>query len=125
MSSDTTLLGIVKHLAWVERWWFSDFIGGASPGYPWSDDDPDADFRIEPAETVESVVGLYATAVAESNAVIEAAGSLDVTGEVRGGERSLRWVMVHMIEETARHVGQADILREQIDEATGYYPPED
>ena len=46
--SGTSLLGMVKHLAWVERWWFVEFIGGGKPDYPWSDEDPDADWRIEP-----------------------------------------------------------------------------
>ncbi len=121
----TSLLGIATHLAWVERWWFVDFIGGGKPDYPWTDEDPDADWRIEPGETVESISELYATAVGEADAVIEGAESLDVASELRGVDRSLRWVLVHMIEETARHVGQADILREQIDGAVGYYPPED
>ena len=124
--SDTTLLGMVKHLAWVERWWFVDCIGGGSPDYPFTLDDIDADFRIEPGDTVASILEEYATAVAEANAIITAAENLDVTGQIEGrGARSLRWVLLHMIEETARHVGQADILREQIDGATGYYPPEE
>ena len=66
VGSTTTLLGVVKHLAWVERWWFGDFIGGRSFDYPWSDEDPDADWRIEDDETVESVSALYAEAVAEA-----------------------------------------------------------
>jgi len=122
VGSATTLLGIVKHLAWVERWWFGDFIGGQSFDYPWSDEDPDGDFRIEADETVASVGEMYASAVAAANEVIEAAESLDVTGTVRGGERSLRWVLVHMIDETARHLGQMDIVRELVDETTGYLP---
>ncbi len=122
VTSETSLLGIVKHLAWVERWWFGEFIGGEKPDYPWNDEDPDADFRIEPGETVESISELYAAAVERSNEIIRAADSLDVTGESDRGPRSLRWVLVHMIEETARHLGQADILREQIDGTVGYYP---
>ncbi len=50
--SGTSLLGIVKHLAWVERWWFVDFIGGEKLDYPWSEEDPDADFRVEDHETI-------------------------------------------------------------------------
>jgi uncharacterized damage-inducible protein DinB len=124
--SGTSLLGLVKHLAWVERWWFVDFIGGGSPEYPWSDEDPDADFRIEDEDSVESISALYETAVAEANAVVEAAVSLDVSGSSEGaGTRSLRWVLVHMIEETARHAGHADIIREQVDGTTGYLPPID
>lgn len=120
--SGTSMLGMVKHLAWVERWWFVDFIGGTSLNYPWSDEDPDADFRIEDGEMIATISQLYADAVAEANAVIDAAESLEVTATVRGTERTLRWTLVHMIEETARHIGHADILREQIDGATGYLP---
>ena len=127
VSSGTSLLGVVKHLAWVEQWWFTDFIGTASPDYPWSEDDPDADFRIEPGETIASISELYAESVSLANAVIDNAESLDVTGSLEQGaperrERSLRWVLAHMIEETARHAGQLDIIRELIDDGTGYYP---
>jgi hypothetical protein len=121
--SGTSLLGIVKHLAWVERWWFGDFIGGNKFDYPWSASDPDADFRVEDHESVSSISRLYADAVGEANAVIAAASSLDVTGSLDSGPRSLRWVMIHMIDETGRHAGHADIVRELIDGATGYYPP--
>lgn len=120
--SGTSLLGIVKHLAWVERWWFVDFIGGGTVDYPWSAADPDADFRIEAAETVASIAQLYIDAVGEANAVIAAAPDLDVTGTLESGPRSLRWVLVHMIDETGRHAGHADILRELIDGSTGDYP---
>lgn len=122
LGSETTLLGIVKHLAWVERYWFLDFIGGQSPEYPWSDEDPDADFRIETNETVESVKQDYVSAVDEANAVIDTATSLDVTGGSEKKERSLRWVLIHMIEETARHAGHLDIVRETLDGTTGYLP---
>lgn len=120
--STTNLFGLVKHLAWVERWWFCDFIGKQEFDYPWSDDDPDADFRAAEGETVEDVRNLYVEAVGQANAVVDAAESLDVTGASGGQKRSLRWVLVHMIEETARHAGHADILREQLDGTTGYYP---
>ncbi len=119
--SGTSLLGIVKHLAWVERWWFVDFIGGGEPDYPWSEEDPDADFRVEDHETIASISQLYVDAVGEANAVIAAAPDLEVTGTLESGPRSLRWVLVHMIDETGRHAGHADIVRELIDGTTGYY----
>lgn len=119
--SGTSLLGIVKHLGWVEYWWFCDFIGGQKPDYPWSEEDPDGDFRIEAGDSVESVSAFYAQAVADANEVIAAHG-LDDTGELESGPRSLRWVMTHMIDETARHAGQLDILRELADGTTGYLP---
>ena len=118
----TNLLGMVKHLAWVERGWFCEFIDDQKVDDPGTPEDPDADFRIEPGDTIESVRALYVEAIGEADEVIEKAPSLDITGERRGGPRSLRWVLAHMIEETARHAGQADIIREQIDGATGYYP---
>ena len=121
VASGTSLLGIVKHLAWVERWWFDDYIGGGTIGFPWSDDDPDADFRIESGETVQSISQLYADSVIASNAVIERAADLDVTGTKLEHTRSLRWVIVHMIEETARRLGHMDILRELLDGQTGYH----
>ncbi len=62
----------------------------------------------------------YQAACAESNALIAAAGSLDVPGKRHEGP--LRWVLTHMIEETARHAGHADLLREELDGATGYLP---
>jgi len=122
VASGSNLLGIVKHLAWVERWWFCDFIGGQSPEYPWSEDDPDADFRITADDSVESIKELYAIAVGEANAVIDAATDLDATGGVGDRARSLRWVLIHMIEETARHAGHMDIIREQVDGSLGYLP---
>lgn len=122
VDSGTSLLGMVKHLAWVERGWFRRFIDKQEIDAPWTTDDPDAHLRIEPDETIETIRQLYVTAIAESDAIVEAADSLDIFGERERGPRSLRWVLVHMIEETARHAGQADIIREQIDNATGYYP---
>jgi len=127
VKSGTSLLGVVKHMAWVEQWWFVEFIGGGSPDYPWSDDDPDADFRIGDGETIASISELYAASVASANEVIANAESLDVTGSLDSDDpdrrrRSLRWVLVHMIEETARHAGHLDIIRELIDDTTGYYP---
>ena len=122
VGSGTNLLGLVKHLAWVERWWFVDYIGGADLEYPWSEDDPDAEFRIENDDTVASVSQLYLDAVGEANAAIAAASDLDVLGRRGDDPRSLRWILVHMIEETARHLGHADIVRELIDGRTGYLP---
>lgn len=122
--SGTNLFGLVKHLAWVERWWFCDFIDGQKFAYPWSDDDPDADFKLEEGEDLEWLRGFYAQCAGEADEVISRT-DLEVT-KTRGRRdpRSLRWVLVHMIEETARHAGHADILREQIDGTTGYYPPD-
>jgi hypothetical protein len=121
--SATTLAGIVKHLRWVELGWFQRVLAGRPPEdlppVPWSDQDPDADFRLEPGETLAQVIAEYDQECARSRAVA-AEHSLDDTGTHRRlGQVSLRWIYLHMIEETARHAGHADILREQIDGTTG------
>jgi len=123
VESGTSLLGLVKHMAWVELWWFDDFFAGSGVDYPWSEDDPDADFRIEDDETIESVVALYTAAVERSQRVVADAAMDDLSVRDRKGEKfALRWVVAHMIEETARHAGHADIARELIDGTTGYMP---
>lgn len=123
VASGTSLLGMVKHLAFVERWWFDDFFAGSNVEYPWTDKDPDADFRIEDDETIDDIVALYTEAIARSDEIAADARMDDLSVRDRNGERyALRWIVAHMIEETARHAGHADLARELIDEATGYYP---
>jgi uncharacterized damage-inducible protein DinB len=123
VESGTSLLGLVKHLAWVERWWFDHNFVGKDVDFPWSDDDPDADFRIEDDESIADIVALYEAAVADSNAIVDGADLDDRAELSRGGvPLSLRWIVGHMIEETARHAGHADIVRELIDGKTGYMP---
>jgi uncharacterized damage-inducible protein DinB len=118
--SGTTLLGIVKHLAYVERGWFQEHVANEPFDYPFSDDDHDADLRVEDDETPEQIFDLYRAACERSREALDAA-SLDdpVLFPKRRLDYNVRWVVVHMIEETARHVGQADIIREQLDGVTG------
>jgi uncharacterized damage-inducible protein DinB len=123
--SGTNLLGMVKHLGYVERYWFANFFAGLDLEMPWSDADPDADWRVEEGETVEQVVGFYQAEVARSRELVAAASPDDrgrgaiVRRDGPASAFSLRWVMLHMIEETARHNGHADVLRELTDGATG------
>jgi uncharacterized damage-inducible protein DinB len=117
--SGTSLLGMVKHLAYVERWWFQQVWAGQKVTYPFTDEDPDADWRVEPSETTGDILALYRGECARSREIVAAASSLDKTAKARWGPVSRRWILTHMLEETARHVGHADILREQIDGATG------
>lgn len=121
--SATTIAGVVKHLRWVEMGWFQGVVAGRSddelPPVPWSDADPDGEFRREPGETLEQVIATYEEECARSREAAASRG-LDDTGQhSRRGAVSLRWVYVHMIEETGRHAGHVDILREQIDGVTG------
>lgn len=123
VESGTSLLGVVKHLAFVERWWFEDFFAGVDVDYPWTRDDPDADFRIEDDETIDDVIALYKNAVERSDEIMADAQMDDLSVRDRKGERfALRWIVAHMIEETARHAGHADIARELIDGTIGYFP---
>ncbi len=110
--SGTNLLGLVKHLTAVERYYFL----GAPVGN-WA-----ATFRPTGKDTVDSVLSAYRQAIAEANTVIEACDDLTERVPVPakpGPGPSMRWLLTHLIEETGRHAGHADILREQIDGATG------
>jgi len=120
--SATTLLGIIKHLAYVERWWFQMNFAGDPVSFPWPEDEPDQDidFRTSATDTVQSISALYQQEIARSREIVAGAALEDLgkdLGKVQ--PRSLRWIMVHMIEETARHAGHADILRELTDGAIG------
>jgi uncharacterized damage-inducible protein DinB len=120
--SGTSLLGLVKHLAYVERSWFQGVWAGQQVTFPWTREDPDADWRIEPGETTQNVIDPYNGECDRSREIVAAASSLDEVVEHprhQGWKMSRRWILTHMIEETGRHVGHADILREQLDGATG------
>ena len=120
VSSGTSLGGLVKHLAYVERQWFGSSYGGLDLDYPWSEEDPDADFRLEEGDTAESLAAFYRDECARSREMVAARPDLDhVVPASRGRMVSLRWILVHMVEETARHAGHADILREMVDGVVG------
>ncbi len=116
--SATTLLGVVKHLAFVERGWFQADFAGESVSWPWAEGGPETDFVIEPTDTIESILQLYQDEIAKSRAIVARSSLDDLSQEA--DPHSLRWILVHMIEETARHAGHADILRELTDGAIGY-----
>ena len=116
--SGTCLGGLIKHLAYVERYWFQSVWAGREVAFPWTDDDPDADFRLDPDDTADSLIDLYRQECDVSRQ-IAAASALDDTVTTPRGEISMRWIVVHMIEETARHCGHADLIRELVDGAVG------
>ena len=116
--SGTCLGGLIKHLAYVERYWFQSAWAGREVAFPWTDDDPDADFRLDPDDTADSLIDFYRQECDVSRQ-IAAASALDDTVTTPRGEISMRWIVVHMIEETARHCGHADLIRELVDGAVG------
>ena len=122
--SGTTLLGLVKHVAAVEYSWFCDTFGRATEPLPFDDDDPEADLRVEPGETTADILAFYGRARAAADRVIDEVG-LEETGNAWFGDPvTLRWVLIHMVEETARHAGHIDILRELIDGRAGDHRPD-
>ena len=97
----------------------SHAFGRQTEPLPFSDDDPDADLRVRPDETSDQVLAFYSRARSASDRVIDEL-DLEATGTAWFGEAvSLRWVLIHMLEETARHAGHVDILRELIDGKVG------
>ncbi|QFZ24771.1 DinB family protein [Saccharothrix syringae] len=114
-----TAAGVVKHLRWVENYWFQVVLGGKPSLAPYTGEDPDADWRVEPGETISGLLADYASECAASRELV---AGLDLDHEVafRGGERlSTRWVLIHLIEETGRHAGHLDVVRELLDGVTG------
>jgi hypothetical protein len=118
--SQTTLIGIVRHLAGVESDWFHRRMGGADvPRRTGTGNAPDESWTVGDDETIEDVIAAYHESCARSREVSARFALDDAVAHPRLGRVSLRWIYVHMIEETARHAGHADILREQVDGATG------
>lgn len=120
-ASSMSLHGLVRHLAGAERWWFRiQFAGEDVPLLYYSDDDPGQDFDRLDGDVSEAFESWRAECE-RSRRIVAAAASLEQTGAgLRTGEPfSLRWLLVHMIAEYARHNGHADLLRESIDGATG------
>jgi Protein of unknown function (DUF664) len=121
----TNLLGMVKHVASVAAGYFGETFDRPFPEpLPWLADDaePNADLWVTPEESRDDILGLYERAWAHADATIEAL-PLDAVGHVPwwrpGNEVTLHWILVHMLSETARHAGHADLVRELIDGVVG------
>ncbi|MGB8860767.1 MAG: DinB family protein [Ilumatobacteraceae bacterium] len=127
--SQMDMLGMIRHLALVEQWWFSQAFAGSTEEDLWADpDDPDSDWHPGPDDTLAAAVEALHQEIAKARVIAAGASSLDTLTAIpvgppdnpeRYGPRSLRWVFVHMIEEYARHCGHADVIREAIDGAVG------
>ncbi|MGX7760051.1 DinB family protein [Streptomyces angustmyceticus] len=123
--SGMTLLGLVQHLAEVERNWFQRVSAGQDVPPVHEADNPDG-FTLTPDRGLDQALARWQTEVARSRE-LTAGAALDATGKLSeqeaghaGGQGvSLRWILVHLIEEYARHNGHADLIREAIDGATG------
>jgi hypothetical protein len=120
-ASSLSLLGIIKHCAlWERRWFQVIFAGRTIPGdWPEVRSKIRADFEVGADDSVLEWLGFYADQVEESRRIV-ASAELDARCALSGmTDRNLRWVLMHHIEEVARHAGHADIIRESIDGSTG------
>jgi hypothetical protein len=112
VGSGTNIAGLVQHLTFVESLWFGEIVaGGKASG--------DRSMQVDPSVSVRTLRADYRAACQASNEIIAAVGDADAPVTRNGKNRDLRWVLLSVIEETARHAGHADIIREQIDGQTG------
>jgi hypothetical protein len=119
VSSKTTLLGLVKHAAFVEKVWFDEAISSRSReeiGIPAT---PDDSFVLSDEDTIESVRQTHADACTAARVATADLGLDDLVHGNRRGPLPLRWVYLHVLRELAQHCGHADILREQVLDARG------
>ena len=126
-ASSLTLAGLTKHLAYVEDTWFQDRVLGRPTSGVWDDarfeEDPDWELTSAVDDEPGDLIALYVAACQRSREVVASVGDLDALSAVPDGLSgrpfNLRWLLLHMIEETARHNGHADLLREAVDGQTG------
>ena len=116
----TSPANVLNHLRWVERSWINDdLLGGVDDG-PWSEEEPDAEFAEGSALPLDDVLSLYEEEAARTRAVF---AGIDLDTQAAGANRkealNARWILVHLIEETARHNGHLDLLREMADGTVG------
>lgn len=112
--SSTTLLGLVKHAAFVERVWFDHRVAGTSRAVLGIPDEVDASFQLTDDDTIASVQADHSDACARSREIARAQPDLTDDFEWRDRPVSLAFIYTHCIQELARHAGHGDILREQL-----------
>lgn len=116
-----TLSGVINHLRWVEYYWFQVVFLGEEDEGPWTEEDPDREMRIAVDFPLAQLLGEYAEQSARYRELV-AGNDLDTRAKrsMRDGRYvDLRWIILHLVEETARHNGHLDILRELVDGTTG------
>ena len=115
--------GVLNHLTHVERWWWRDvFAGEEALEFDWTDADPDAELHVSPDRPLAQLLQEYTDECARCDAVLAGVEDLDQRGVNR--DVSARFVILHLIEETARHLGHLDLLRELADGSVGVDPTE-
>ena len=112
--SATTLLGLLKHVTWMQRVWFDECVGGTSRRELGLVQSPDASFELSDDDTVDSLTAAHQEACKTARTVVAGLPLGTVVSGHRGGPRTLRWVFLQVLRELAHHCGHADILREQV-----------
>lgn len=116
-----TLCGLISHLHWVEYYWFQVVFLGEEEEGPWTEEDPDREMRIALDIPLADLLSAYDAQCARYRKLV-ADNDLDAEAQrarANGSRVNLRWIVLHLIEETARHNGHLDILRELADGRTG------
>ncbi|MCT9930932.1 DinB family protein [Planotetraspora sp. A-T 1434] len=128
-ASELSVGGLIKHVATTERSWMDTVLGRERLSRSEREKNYHAAFRLEPGETLAGVLDLYAEVAAETEEIVAGIPDLGQAVPVPKGVPwfpddveawSVRWVLLHLIEETARHAGHADIIREAVDGATAF-----
>jgi len=112
--SATTLLGLLKHVTWMQRVWFEECVGGASRQALGLVQSVDESFQLTDADTVASILAAHRDVCARARAAVTDLPLDTVVTGHRAGPRTLRWIMLQVLRELAHHCGHADILREQV-----------
>ncbi|WP_026424548.1 DinB family protein [Actinokineospora inagensis] len=113
-----TVAGLLSHLRWVEVYWFVNALSGEPTPAPFPPGDVDGPFRVGVDLTLDQAIAEYTAQCAHSREVV-ARRELDDSLEFDGWPLSVRWVLLHMVEETGRHAGHLDVIREMLDGVTG------
>jgi uncharacterized damage-inducible protein DinB len=120
-STQLSVGGVVKHLAWAEDHWFQGKFRGYPLPEPWHSaplqQDPEWAFRSSSTDSVHDLLALYSAAIARSNEVVASTTSPDDIAVIPSfgvAPVNLRWILIHLIDETARHAGHLDILRDAL-----------
>ncbi|MFJ3666189.1 DinB family protein [Streptomyces sp. NPDC090106] len=116
-----TLSGLISHLRWVEHWWFDVVFLGEEDRGPWTEEDPDREMRVAVDVPIGDLLQEYEDQAARYRALVDST-DLDTRAHrpIRDGRHvDLRWILLHLVEETSRHNGHLDVIRELVDGRTG------
>jgi uncharacterized damage-inducible protein DinB len=119
--SGISLISILKHSINVEQFWIHQCVAGLEQAYDWTDEDPDAEWKVGPTETYADLKERYLAVAEVSRAILAETGWHDKPKQTRAKDEGMTvgWIVTHMVEEVARHCGHADLIRELIDGAVG------